>query len=519
MESYNDGMDGMDGMDELEDVALLGDETASDGDDDLEYDEDGTLALARSFLEMVRPQATTRARVPSITLPTRRCSAKTLNGSWYVQFVPQGPHLLRQIRGPMRIEVASPRLRISGDIYVRKLLPPVLQPVAVLDPITPNPLIIKRNWYPQLPFNEYSWYFRSTGVTYIAGFLTFKFVRHLWNPLTQEFVSTDNGFMRLECRGKQVFHPSLPQSTIEMSGTAEIGGVTYNVTATKTSPFYRGCHVEVDVMTNRTWPASAATCAGAALSFASIYRTAGFDCKAVVSQTNLADDPQLTTAELQAALSGNREPAMGNAWRLWLLVGSAQGGLFGIMFDDVPPFREGAAGFFDPRFGNDTFILASARGKKLGEVPSAFLRTLVHEAGHAFNLFHPKHDVHNVPIGTTIMNQTGDVMSFATEANPYPCNVTFAFDEHNRTSLIHSPDPQVAPGWKQFGWGHGSLSSGVPEPVDAAGLNVGELVADDLAIEIQVPDTVFRGEFISATFVITNVGRYSRSITTAINLV
>src|SRR4029453_1730463 len=116
--------------------------------------------------------------------------------------------------------------------------------------------------------------------------------------------------------------------------------------------------------------------------------------------------------------------------------GSAQGGLFGIMFDDIPPHREAAAGFFDSTIPDDPVIQVTAPNKKIGEVPAAFLRTLVHEAGHAFNLFHPKHEVHTVPIGTTIMNQTGDVMQFAGPSNPYPGNITFAFDDHNRTSLI-----------------------------------------------------------------------------------
>jgi pimeloyl-ACP methyl ester carboxylesterase len=212
--------------------------------------------------------------------------------------------------------------------------------------------------------------------------------------------------MKLVC-GKAFTHPGLPQPTIQMSGTAEIGGETYDIVARKTSPYYRGCRVEVDLMQTRSFPATAETCAGAALTLASIYRTAGWDCQTRVSQTNIPDDPDLTTAELQAALTTFRDPASGPAWRLWLLVGSSQGGLFGIMFDDAEPHREGAAGFFDPTLPGDDIIEVSARNKKLGEVPSAFLRTLVHEAGHAFNLFHPKHDVHTVPIGTTIMNQTG----------------------------------------------------------------------------------------------------------------
>ena len=109
-------------------------------------------------------------------------------------------------------------------------------------------------------------------------------------------------------------------------------------------------------------------------------------------------------------------------------------------------------------------IAANARNQPLNNVPAAFLRTLVHEAGHALNLFHPKHDVHQPPIGTEIMNQTGDVIGFATSANPYPRNAAFVFSGHDRTSLIHSPDPQVRPGWKNFGWGHGSLSAGLPRP-------------------------------------------------------
>ena len=231
--------------------------------------------------------------------------------------------------------------------------------------------------------------------------------------------------------------------------------------ATKTSTLYRGCKIEVDVMTNRAWPLTASTCAGAEMTFASIYRTAGWDCPTTISETDIPEDDQLTTAELHAALATHRSPATTVGWRLWMLIGSAQGSTFGVMFDDQEPHREGVVGFFDPTLPNDPIIEVSARGKKLGEVPAAFMRTLVHEAGHAFNLFHPKHDVHSVAIGPTIMNQTGDVMGFASAANPYPCNAMFQFDDHSRSSLVHSPDPQVAPGGKPFGWGHGGLFGGV----------------------------------------------------------
>lgn len=486
----------------------------------VEYDEDGSLALARA-LAGGRGDADAREAGRALGTP---CKASALDGSWYLQLRPRGPHALMEIRGPMRVEVAPPRLRVSGDIYVRK---PVADPgqIEIFRPITDAPLLYGENWYPQLPFDEYSWYFRSLGVAYAAGELTFKFERHLWNRTTQEFINQenvgkDNAFIQLVCNeGDILTHPLLPAPTLRLTGTAQIGGETYDAVATKTSPLYRGCAIEVDAMKDRAFPVTATSASGAALTFASIYRTAGIDCAVTVDQTELALADELTTAELQAALRSNRRSSPGkDAWRMWLLIGSSQGGLLGIMFDDEAPFREGVAGFYDSRFPEAELIAPAARGQKVGDVPEAFLRTLVHEAGHAFNLFHPKHDVHNVPIGTTIMNQTGDVQGFATPSSRYPANITFAFDDHSRSSLIHSPDPQVAPGWKQFGWGHGSLSSGVAEPVDAAGLLRVEREAVGLALELAVPEVVFRGEFVAAEITLRNTGAAPVEVTSALNL-
>ncbi|MEK6283168.1 MAG: hypothetical protein AABN95_22660 [Acidobacteriota bacterium] len=484
----------------------------------MEYDEDGSLALARAL------GAVSTCVPPGSDVAKNPCPAGTLNGSWYLQLTPTGPHTLIEIRGPMRIEVASPKLRVSGDIYVRKPIS-ISGPVEIGKPITDSPLLFGKNWYPQFPIDQYAWYFRSLGVTYQKGKLVFKFERNLWNKITQDFIGQensgkDNGFMELECLEANVFnHPALPQPTIRLTGTAQIGGVTYEAVATKTSTLYRGCAVEVDLMTNRAFPMSVTTVDNTAINYASIYRTAGIECALTVDRTNLPEDSDLTTTELQAALSTNRGQPVPNddTWRLWLFVGSRQGSILGLMFDDIEPFREGTAGFFDPELGDIPILSESARNKKIGEVPAAFLRTLVHETGHAFNLFHPKHDVHVVPIGTTVMNQTGDVMSFASETNTFPENITFSFDEHNRTSLIHSPDPQVRPGWKRFGFGHGRLS-GIADPTDAAGFLRDDPSIADLELSIIVPNVVFRGEFITAQFVLTNKGTQPRRVTSAINL-
>lgn len=442
--------------------------------------------------------------------PSRQpCNLSTLNGSWLLQLTPQGPsraQVRSEIRGPMRIEVGAAALRISGDIYVRQLPFPPHGPAT--PPLPPPP------WYPQLPLSQYSWYFRSTGATFDAGKLTFTFERHLWDRTTREFVGTDTGQIELTCRHGLVEPADQP---VVMRGRAKIGGRTYIAVATKTSESYRGCRVEVDVMTGRVWPQAAIVGGGVETSFRQVYAAAGWDMQTTVDQLNVPEDVSLTNAELQTLLATHRGPDTVDEWRLWLLVGSAQGSLFGIMFDDDSVPREGAVGFADAELGTDTFIEASARGKPLDEVPAAFLRTLVHEAGHALNLFHPKHDVHNPPIGTEIMNQTGDVMGFASEANPYPRNATFAFAEHDRLSLIHAPDPQVRPGWKNFGWGHGSLSSGLPLPADAAGL-VATNDATGLRLDLRLPTEIYVGEYVTAEVVLTNAGDVPREVTTRLNL-
>lgn len=499
----------------------------------LVFDEQGDLVEDLPVLG--RPPGT----IPQQPLPAidfrRPCSPARLNGSWLLQVRPLLPAFpFSEIRGPMRIEVGASSLRVSGDIYVRRsgvIGPVVTQPFPA--PVRPGgdqdsgddagdvmaedlggvlpPLF---RWYPQLPKNEYSWYFRSTGVTYSGGELSFSFVRHLWDRTTQEFVSSDTGRMTLRCH-QPLLEPIFRPAT--MQGTATIGRRTYALTATKTSTFYRGCRVEVDAMTGRAWPASAPTAGGVTSTFQNVYASAGWDTPTTVDEVNVPNDASLTNAELQTLISSHQSAATGDQWRLWLLVGSSQGTTFGIMFDQDAVPREGAVGFADATLSDSPVIEATARNRPLDEVPAAFLRTLIHEAGHAFNLFHPKHDVHVPGIGTEIMNQTGDVMGFATAANPYPGNATFAFSQHDRMSLIHSPDPQVRPGWKGFGWGHGSLSSGLPVPADAEGL-VNQDDAADLRLELRLPDEVFVGQYVVAEVVLTNTGEVAREVSTRLNL-
>ncbi|MEN8239577.1 MAG: hypothetical protein ABFR53_10285 [Actinomycetota bacterium] len=511
-------------------LPLLPDDCGQDAED-LVYDETGALTYRRLSDPRIHGSVTPG---PAMTIPlTRPCSLAALNGSWNITIRPKIGFFAGQLRGPMRLEAVDGVLRVSGDLYYkqwafassmfggRMVFPrgdfdlgedAAISPVATATAIPYWNL----NWYPHYPFDEYSWYFRSTGASYSGGELYFPLMRHLWNKSTQEFVSTEAGWMRFTCSRSIVTSRWYPQPTIKMTGEAMIGGKLHVVTATKTSPYYRGSVVEVDVMTNRSWPASAG-----GNTFTGSYRGDGIDLAIRMSHTNVPEDNTLTDGEMHTLLSTWRDIAdIDNTWRIWTLVGSKRSGsnTFGLMFDQTAPHREGCVSYSDATFGSSSTLQPAIKNKKLGEVPVGHLRTLVHEVGHVLNLYHPKHDVHNPGIGTTIMNQTGDVMGQATAGNLYPDNATFAFNDHNRTSLIHSPDPQVAPGWKPFGWGHGSLFSGLSEPTDSIGLH--QTASDEvgLQLDIEVPPSVVRGEFIVANVTVTNRSASSVLVSSALNL-
>src|SRR5262245_4612274 len=171
---------------ELDSEPLLGPEGSCEHHEAIFYDEDGSMTLALAAL-----------KGPASDAPVTACPVNRLNGSWFIHITPQGTHSTSIVRGAMRIEVASPRIRISGDIYVAN--PTVSPHVVPLEPITASPLIIGKNWYPQFDHKEYAWYFRSVGVQYQSGVLTFKFERHISHPLTQAFAGVDTASMRLAC--------------------------------------------------------------------------------------------------------------------------------------------------------------------------------------------------------------------------------------------------------------------------------------------------------------------------------
>ena len=146
------------------------------------------------------------------------CSLRALNGSWLLELVPeQFGFPFQVIRGPMRIEASAARFRVSGDVYVRSIGNAPPNSPGLESPILPG-MLIGKNWYPAYPQSQYRWYFRSQGVGYTDGILSFPFARHLWDPAQQEFTGQDTGQLRLTCRRTVLTPTWAPQPTLRMTG-------------------------------------------------------------------------------------------------------------------------------------------------------------------------------------------------------------------------------------------------------------------------------------------------------------
>jgi hypothetical protein len=196
-----------------------------------------------------------------------------------------------------------------------------------------------------------------------------------------------------------------------------------------------------------------------------VFRKVGWRVSVAEVSPELAkdDDGVWSYAELHGALDEDITPdVLDREWRYTLLcvpqvMSHDQGLVRGVMFDfgladtNRHP-REGSAVAGDWRFSSEA-AWGSAAGHLLQEVPAAYLRTAVHEIGHAMGL--------NQHTGTTfgIMNTTDAVAANALAPLPFPQNIDWSFAPEDAIRLKHMPDAWVRPG--------GNSIAGEPVVTDA----------------------------------------------------
>jgi hypothetical protein len=414
--------------------------------------------------------------------PDAALTAERLDGGWYAVLDPvEGPGA--RLHGPLRIEdhLATGEIRISGDFYELDE-DGAVDPVRSLDRFRPN-------WYPHLPRNledwttSYSLYLRSHRPTLTPDQLAASLSVHPWSRNRSDFGFPSRKSWLILNRDDQWYrHDGLP-NTIKLFGQARLMDTRYRVTACKTSPYYRGCSVSVIEMAGTRWP-RAADRNGRTLTFDGVFADHGIDIRLQFHDDDIRARRLESSSDDERLLNRLMSRSDGT-WHVTMIVGTkgsrpcaklsrnfANDRVLGVMRDDRQPFREYAIGFYNESIpdvlglrGPDIFKLTPAlRDDPIGTDPLAFLRTLLHEAGHVFGLLHSHEDL---TIGRTLMNPTGDVLTVLKEGETYPDAAEYRFADAEATALVHAPDPQVAPGRGQYRWMPG-LIYGVPLPPDLA---------------------------------------------------
>ncbi len=207
----------------------------------------------------------------------------------------------------------------------------------------------------------------------------------------------------------------------------------------------RQCRVEIDKTITTDWPPSSVDHQGQAVSLRSAYETAGVNLLLEFGRDDLplpiGNEP-FDLGLLHNYMVANRRTDVGG-WNAHVLIvprieypsGVWTAKPLGVMYD----FRSNDLNAL-PREG------CAMSFQKVGDSPLQYMRTLIHELGHVFNLLHPKHETPPQPIGTEIMNQTMDLQALGT----YPDNISFDFIGRDRKWLAQGPSEFVRPGGEPF---------------------------------------------------------------------
>jgi hypothetical protein len=335
-------------------------------------------------------------------------------------------------------------------------------------------------WYPQLPAEKDSWY--GAYDSYLCGTeaalpkggnIAFAFARHAWERPRGDFGCGDKDtWIILRNTRKRALPPQGGLGTLKLFGQAYLGGLTYDITACKTSPYQRGCYLVVEEMEGTRWPVGAYLEDGTRVSFSGVFRAHGVDIRGHISP---GKRPSVSPLVADEAFAEINQPAFKSvpehSWRMRIVIGQVGETppgreVLGVMRDNAAPYREAAVGFYKANLPcalgvPHERLIPQLRGRPLGETPLAFLRTLLHEAGHIFGLQHGA-DVLGVGPGRTIMDPTERVIALsAADGPPYPLCAEFAFSDHDQAMLAHAPDAQLAPGRMQYNWLPGLTHGGV----------------------------------------------------------
>jgi hypothetical protein len=391
-------------------------------------------------------------------------------GCYYMRMMPTSLHTPTrfQYEGTLRIQQTGTAFIGSGDLYINDFCKtPTYCPV-----LSENDQ--RKNIIPVFSIKRYAYYLRvvqiysdpdpGKGMVLEMEPFRFQHANHTWSkgePLMAELKSSI---------GPDGIH--YWRGDVQTQSNIVLG----HMQVVRVSPFLRQAVIEIDRVAASESPTQDVECK----EWQAVFKIAGWDVTIEISDTNVEEpeDFSWSTSELHQKMLKYRQAVdLDKEWRYHLLVVRQLDDkeAFGLMYDntisglnDIP--REGAAIASHVMFsGNDSW--GKCKGKRFGECKEPYLRTAIHEIGHAMMLYHPDNTYENY-----IMQRTVNIAHNACNIVPpqqFPDNIEWSFSPRDIRLLCHFPDIAVRPGGISFGTPHQRLPVNVrDEVVEADGLEL-----------------------------------------------
>jgi hypothetical protein len=370
-------------------------------------------------------------------------------GCYFIQLIPTSPKTpsWSQYEGTLRIQRSGGTIIASGDIYkkdVRKAPPP-----PPLLPVNNG----KNTSIPVFPRLDYAHYLRVIHIegNPETGNILMELEPYHFNHLNQTWSKRSPLIVVLKLSAAtNGFHywrgDILTQSN----------NVLGYMILTRVSQFLRQAVIEID----RVAAVKSPPIDKKINRWQKVYEKAGWDITVNINDKDVEEPhgQKWSKAELHEVMLKYRQSVdLDQQWLYHLLVVSKlSDGSFGVMFDNtvkgingIP--REGAAVAFYEKFPIDE-CWGECKGKPLGEFLAPYIRTAIHEIGHAMKLYHPDDLNENY-----IMQKTKHIAHNAVPQQKFPVNIEWSFSPHDIHLLCHLPDIAIRPGGVPFCTLHNQL--------------------------------------------------------------
>jgi hypothetical protein len=398
-------------------------------------------------------------------------------GCYYIRLMLTSLHTpsSSQYEGTLRIQRTGDKLIASGDLYINDFCKtPTYYPV-----LSENSN--RKNIIPVFPRNQYARYIRvvrikgnpDSGKDIVLELETFRFDNKSCTWTRGETFNVEVKFST-GLDGSQYWRGDIQTLSKRVLG---------HMVAVRVSPYFRQALIEIDRVAASDHPSH-----NDGSDWQAVFEKAGWNVAIEFSDEDVEEpeDHNWSNAELHKKMLVCRQSVdLDKQWRYHLLAvreleDKRDGVIFGVMYDSPESDinrtpREGVAVASEVIFP-DKNIWGKCRGKRFGECKEAYIRTAIHEIGHAMLLYHP----HN-PHENYIMQRTVLVAHNAYNAVPpqqFPDNIEWSFSPQDIHLLCHLPDIAVRPGGVPFGASHRRLPVDVREVVveaDGLELNVSAL--------------------------------------------